>query len=178
MTERYNSTLLTMLKFYVNESHSDWAKYVNMVTFVHNTSVNSSTGYTPFFLVHGFEATQPIDLAILPRLPDHDVLKAISALHEIRTKLPEVYKTAQEKQKRYYDEGRREISFKVSEKVLVRYPFVSGKGTKKLAPLYKGPFKVTKVISPLSYELELLKGGNLTTDTVHVSRLKKFYDNK
>lgn len=54
--------------------------------------------------------------------------------------MPEIFKKAQEKQKAHYDIGRRVVSFKKEDKVLILTPFVPGKGTKKLAPLYKGPY--------------------------------------
>lgn len=173
--ERYHSTLMAMLKCYVNENHSDWSKYVDLVTFTYNTAVQASLGYSPFYLLHGFEATQPIDLAILPKNPDHDVLSAIEELHKIRKRIPEIMKKVQLKQKVRFDESRREVLFKVGEEVLLRMPFRAGKGSRKLAELYKGPFKITRIVSPVNYELELIKAGKWDRDVVHVDRLKKYH---
>lgn len=40
--EHYNYTILTMLRVHVTEIHSDWAKYVDMVLSVYDTSVQET----------------------------------------------------------------------------------------------------------------------------------------
>lgn len=57
-----------MLKFYINENHTDWSKYMEIVTFVYNNNKQASTGFSPFYLLIGFEATMPIDIAIVPKI--------------------------------------------------------------------------------------------------------------
>jgi hypothetical protein len=43
-----------------------WDNYIKYATFAYNTSVHQSTGYTPFYLLKGFEAREPND--VLPEL--------------------------------------------------------------------------------------------------------------
>ena len=49
--ERYNRTILAMLRNYINEHQDDWDQYVTALTYAYNTSVHRSTGTTPFELV-------------------------------------------------------------------------------------------------------------------------------
>ena len=49
--ERYNRTILAMLRNYVNENQDDWDQYVKALTYACNTSLHRSTGTTPFELV-------------------------------------------------------------------------------------------------------------------------------
>ena len=49
--ERYNRTILVLLRNYVNEHQDDWDEYVTALTYAYNTSVHRSTGTTPFDLV-------------------------------------------------------------------------------------------------------------------------------
>ena len=49
--ERYNRTILAMLRNYVNEHQDDWDQYVTALTYAYNTSVHRSTGTMPFELV-------------------------------------------------------------------------------------------------------------------------------
>ena len=49
--ERYNRSLLAMLRHYVGEHQDDWDKYASAVTYAYNMSVHRSTGATPFELV-------------------------------------------------------------------------------------------------------------------------------
>ena len=54
--ERLNGTLINMLASYTNESQNRWIHFIQQVVFAYNTSIHTTTGYTPFFLVHGREA--------------------------------------------------------------------------------------------------------------------------
>ena len=58
----FNRTLQDMLAIAVGKHPADWEVYIRMLCFAYNTSVHSSTGYTPFFLMFGRQATIPIDL--------------------------------------------------------------------------------------------------------------------
>ena len=49
--ERYNRTLLAMLRNYVNDNQNDWDEYASALTYAYNTSVHRSTRTTPFDLV-------------------------------------------------------------------------------------------------------------------------------
>ena len=49
--ERYNRTILAMLRNYVNEHQDDWDRYATALTYSYNNHVHRSTGRTPFSLV-------------------------------------------------------------------------------------------------------------------------------
>lgn len=65
MVERQNRTIAAMISAYVNETGTDWDKYVKTVAFAYNTSVQKSIKFTPFFVNHCREAILPIDLALV-----------------------------------------------------------------------------------------------------------------
>ena len=67
---------------------------------------------------------------------------------------------SRQRQKRYADEKRRELPFALHSKVLLSTKNLSLKSgyTKKLLPRFIGPFKVTRVISPIAVELDLPVG--------------------
>jgi transposase InsO family protein len=67
ITERFNKTLVDILAHYVNEEHKDWDEYLEMSLFAYRTSVHDSTGVTPFFLIHGQEATISEELGKYPQ---------------------------------------------------------------------------------------------------------------
>jgi transposase InsO family protein len=65
--ERFNDSICSLLKHYLSDNdHTHWPKYVDATVFALNTSVSVTTGFTPFFLVHGREARRLIDR----QLPD------------------------------------------------------------------------------------------------------------
>ena len=49
--ERYNRTILAMLRNFVNEHQDDWDKYATVLTYAYNSHVHRTTGTTPFNLV-------------------------------------------------------------------------------------------------------------------------------
>jgi hypothetical protein len=67
-------------------------------------------------------------------------------------------RAAQQRQKKYADEHRREVQFKVGDRVLLsssNLRFVHKDKASKLLPKYLGPFTISKVVSPVAYELSL-----------------------
>ena len=50
-TERYNRTILAMLRNYINDNQDDWDRYASAVTYAYNNHVHRSTRTTPFNLV-------------------------------------------------------------------------------------------------------------------------------
>jgi len=58
LVEQHNATLKDMLAPYVNAHQTDWDEYLPFVAFAYNTTVNTQTGLTPFFMVYGREARQ------------------------------------------------------------------------------------------------------------------------
>ena len=62
LVERFNRMLLNILATTTCNHPFDWEDQLPKVCIVYNTSVQASTGYTPFFLMFGEEARMPIYL--------------------------------------------------------------------------------------------------------------------
>ena len=67
LTERFNRTLEEMLSKFVNTQLSNWDDLLQAAVFAYNTSVHSSTGFTPFEMVHGFNPRMPIETPLMER---------------------------------------------------------------------------------------------------------------
>jgi transposase InsO family protein len=52
-TERINQEIEHYLHVFCNERQSDWAEWLSCAEFAINNKVNSSTGYSPFYLNYG-----------------------------------------------------------------------------------------------------------------------------
>lgn len=85
-----------MLCCYVNKHQSGRHKYVKLITLAYNLVKQVSTGFSPFYLLHGFEPNQSIDLAILPNITDQDTL---TTQKRQKTKLTQKTKLMQKKAK-------------------------------------------------------------------------------
>lgn len=71
--ERFNQTLAQMLRSYMTEEGANqnlWDDYLACVRFAYNTTIHTSTGYTPHLLCKGFEASVPMDSVLLDEAVD------------------------------------------------------------------------------------------------------------
>ena len=94
-------------------------------------------------------------------------------MHLIRDRL----KTAQSRQKSYYDRRHRLVSFEVDDHVYLRVTPIKGlqrfhlKG--KLAPRFTGTFQIVARVGAVAYQLELPEKLAGVHDVFHVSQLRK-----
>ena len=133
MTERFNSTLLNMLRTLDEPQKADWKSHVNRLVHAYNCTTHTSTGYSPYYLMHGRHPRLPVDALIGPESldeePDYD-----DYIDNIREQLKMAYrlasarsKVASASQKEGYDKKVRGGAPEVGDLVLVRKLGVKGK---------------------------------------------------
>ena len=175
-TERANRSIEEMLRAFVGRRQNDWDERLGMIEFAYNNAVHSSSGFTPFYLCYGRHPVSPVNLLSqveskneaadsFLRQMEEDVAQAISNL-----------KRAQDKQKSYADKRRRELEFQVGDQVLLatkNLPLqVAAGGSRKLGPLYCGPFTVLEKYTA-AYRLQLPPHMRIHP-VFHVSQLKLY----
>ena len=72
LVERFNRTLLSMLATSTQNHPFDWEQQLRNVCMAYNTSVQSSTGFTPFYLMFGRQARLPIGIIYGTSTPENE----------------------------------------------------------------------------------------------------------
>jgi hypothetical protein len=155
---------------------SDWTKILPAVEFAYNNSVNPSTDYSPFYLCYGEDPPMPATLNLKhlvktnPNQAAIDFAKSTQgAVEHAKKRLLE----AQERQKKYADQHRRDLSFAKGDQVYLSTEKLPLAGPRKLLPKWFGPCLVEEKIGVTAYRLKL--PGNWKQHRVfHVSRLKPY----
>jgi hypothetical protein len=91
--ERFHRSLHTGLSHYVNSANTNWDTLVPLFLIAYGAMLNTVTGYSPFFLLHGRKMEKPTSDNLKARVktdnPDLD-----HRLENLRTSLNSAYKQA------------------------------------------------------------------------------------
>jgi hypothetical protein len=92
----------------------EWENHVDEILFGYRTKVHESSKYSPFKVLFGFNARQPIELTLpIPPLAEN----VEENVGSIRSKAQQNLGKAQQRQKKRYDLKHRGCLFKVGERV-------------------------------------------------------------
>ena len=177
LVERFNRTLLNMLASCANDHPFDWEKHIRKVCMAYNSSIHSSTGHTPFYLMFGRQARLPVD--IMYGTGEHDEAQSpceyattlkqrlTSAFTLVRERL----KTTHQRQKALYDQKIHGNPYHQGTLVWLHVPFTGRRGSRKLYHPWTGPYKVVKQLSEATYRIQKLHGRR-QRKVVHFDHLK------
>ena len=181
-TENANKTLEIMLRSVVDFDQTDWDEHLAAAELSINNAKNETTGYSPFYLFYGREATLPLDLALGKFTSARNNPAAAEELARWRQAVlyaSENTKKAQKRQAKYANEKRRQEEFKVGDRVLLGTAHLKlqgeGKRARKFTERYIGPYRVKKIINKNEYELELPVTMKIHP-VIDISQLKRYKD--
>ena len=127
--ERFNQTLLSMLRTLPEEKKSRWKDSLNKVVHAYNCSKHATTGFSPFYLLFGRLPRLPIDVIFnsTPVLankrresyPEY-VKKWREAMHQAYDLAAKRSEKSQQHNKAIYDKNARSTVLQPGDRVLVR----------------------------------------------------------
>ncbi|KAN0022925.1 hypothetical protein ACTFIU_005666 [Dictyostelium citrinum] len=182
-TENFNSTLIRMLKSFINEElYGNWSELLRCVLFTYRITPHVSTGFSPFFLLYNRQPRLPVDTSLKANFYSNrlildfanDIAQSIqNNVKRARWFAEQKLEKSKENQEVYYNKGRVPTQIGEGDYVYLHTPYVANGSDvpKKFYRPWTGPFKVIKKKSEVNFELEM--GNSLAHRIVNVNRLKK-----
>jgi hypothetical protein len=179
-TERANRTLEEMLRAYVNWRQTDWDVHLSTMEMAYNSAKQISTNFSPHYLNYGQEMRLPLDEAIQSArvCTNPEAAERIQRLHADLERTKANILKAQQRQSHYADQHRRDVTFKVGDRVLLSTEHLKMMGdrrTPKFTFKFIGPFTIKRVVGPNAYELDLPERMEIHP-VLNISRLKPYRD--
>ncbi|UYV65945.1 hypothetical protein LAZ67_3005963, partial [Cordylochernes scorpioides] len=181
LTERLNRTLINMISMYVNTDQKNWDEILPFITHAYNTTIQETTGYSPFFLLFGREPMSLLDDENIPtdsNMDDYDeyIENYLNKIARTRQVVINNTEKTQERMKRNYDKKHNEKIYEPGHLVAVWTPVRKIGKCEKLLRKYFGPYRILKKLSNVNYLIEPKDNPGQDPLIVHVSRLKPYFE--
>lgn len=177
--ERMNREILFKIRAYLDNRQRDWDVYLPIIGMALRATRNESTGYSPNMMMLGREVDLPLDMLVGPQT-DQEANQSASSrsyVHDLQTRLHDTHAVARERlhdtlqqRKRLYDRKQHSSTFGVDDFVYLMNNANKKGHSKKLQPIYIGPFLIVEKISDILYTIEGFKGRS--RQVVHHDRLR------
>ena len=190
VAENHMLTMKNALSIYCSNTQDDWDDHLSGVTMSYNTTVNSQTGHTPYFMMYGREARLPSEMWMTNYKTIDSSLDYVNKLVESLTIVWETEcdnKPAEVKKMREGVQPLRHLKFVCYKKGDYIMLSMKPKGQvwdwateqkvkikAKLQPRYSGPYIVEECLSPVVYKIRI-EG---MTRKVHAVNMKPFSGRK
>lgn len=150
ITERFNRTLLGMLRTLDEKEKADWKSHVGSLVQAYNSTLHHSTGFTPYYLMFGRHPKLPVDMLLGLNKETTTQSTPQSYGEKVQRSLQETYKAAisateaaARRMQKLYNKGVRGANPQPGDVVLVRK--LGFKGKHKLANKWEEePYKVLR----------------------------------
>ena len=153
-TERFNRTLLFMLRTLNDDKKKEWRKHVPQLVHAYNCTRHHTTGYSPFYVLFGRQPRLAADVVLNLRVPDRDPACTSSFVKDLAKRLECTYKIAQDaikkagrKAKGRYDSKVRGAVPEIGDLVMVKLTGLPG-GNKLADKWESDPYVVVEKPSP------------------------------
>jgi len=157
-TERVNQELEQYLRMFIDHRQEQWPDWLGTAEFAYNNKVHSSTKTLPLKANYGQDPRMGFEVRKKRKYKGAE--KFVIKIKEVQKEAKAVLGKVQEEMKKYADRKRAEVDeYKVGDLVMLstkdlKYQMV-GRRTEKLTERLVGPYKIKKIVSSNTVELEL-----------------------
>ena len=179
--ERMNRTIRSQLVRCLSTFPGEWDDLVPQLELAYNTSTHTSTGFSPFYLIHMREPRLPANVMFGPYdvsldKPENTLSYASRLEKQLKAASQLVRNTnkeAHEKQKQHYDKRVRFKPYQINQLVYLTNP---RSVRNKLANRWIGPYRVNQVYNDgLNYQIIDPMALSAKPKVVHYNRLKPHF---
>ena len=177
-TEVVNRTLTTLLRAIIQKNLKNWVNCLPHIEFAYNRTVHSSTSFSPFEIVYGFNPLSPLDILPLPssERANLDGKKKADFVQGLHATVRANIERKNEQYARQANKGRRKVVFEPGDWVWVhlrkeRFP---EQRKSKLQQRGDGPFQVLERINDNAYKIDLPSSYGNVSATFNVADLSLF----
>ena len=181
LVERFNRTLLAMLAMFVSQEHDNWDDLLPFMMLAYNTTVHTTTGFTPYRLVFGDECNflpgNLVHRELRPDPPPGDPGTYASwvqkALYESYDEVRMQQQRATHRQKRNYDSKAVARTFPIGCWTPRYYPPAR---KNKLCSPWIGLYRIVR--APMEWVVGIQVNADVRIVYVHMDDLKRLDDLK
>jgi len=168
------------------DGEKEWDQYVDATLFAYRTKTHKMTGYSPFYLIYGRQATLPVELKIPSGRTENDnvedilmerLYQIIETLEEDRQEVLSRVQREQQKQKSRHDQKGLSEKLKIGDKVLVERTWLKTNFSSKLENKWTGPYFVHEIAGDNIYKLRTMEGQKVK-NVIHGNRLKLYRERR
>ena len=166
LTERFNKTLIQIIRKFVNAAGNDWDTWIPYALFAYRTAYHSSFRETPFYLLYGRQACMPHEVGFqnmqMERFKSRE-----QYIENIRAKLKQAHQIVQKHLEKIKNERKETIQdyepvFKLHDLVYVHFPSRKKGMVEKFRIKWRGPYRIIEVRPPKNFVVELVNGRSGT----------------
>jgi hypothetical protein len=179
VVERWHRTLHTGLSHLINHSHMDWNLQVPFFLNGYRATPNTTTGYSPFYLLHERETSLPADENLKVKVTTN-VRDMDQRIESLKANLRSAFRSVKcanqkshQRNEKYHNRHAKHLEFVVGDLVYLYQPARRpGLSAKFFCP-WTGPHQKTAKTSTLNCEIRDRKAKK---QIVHINRLKATHE--
>ena len=167
-----------MLRVCALDFKGSWDEHLSLIEFSYNNSYHVIIGMPPYEALYERKCRSPL---YWDKVGERRVLgpELVQQTQEKVDLIRQRLVAAQDRQRKYADQNRRDMEFTTGDLVLLKvspWKGVMRFGKKgKLSPRFIGPFKILKRVGKVAYELALPPNLQHIHNVFHVSMLRKYH---